>query len=107
MELADDDHHLANRPPALRMGNTVVVKPSGYTPLSVSALVAIANTVLPKDVSPIVTPVMVGLVQLTTHPDVDKIMFTGSTETGKENHRGFCQQHHPPGPWSLAVTMLP
>ncbi|WP_049149048.1 aldehyde dehydrogenase family protein, partial [Corynebacterium propinquum] len=25
--------------PALRMGNTVVVKPSGYTPLSVSALV--------------------------------------------------------------------
>ena len=36
-------------------GNTIVVKPSGYTPLSVSALVAIANTVLPKDVLHIVT----------------------------------------------------
>lgn len=70
--------------PALRMGNTVVVKPSGYTPLSVSALVAIANTVLPKDVLHIVTGDGGVGAALTTHPDVDKIMFTGSTETGKK-----------------------
>lgn len=70
--------------PALRMGNTVVVKPSGYTPLSVSALVAIANTVLPKDVLHIVTGDGGVGAALTTHPGIDKIMFTGSTETGKK-----------------------
>ena len=36
--------------PALRMGNTVVVKPSEYTPLSVLALVEVLNEVLPADV---------------------------------------------------------
>ncbi|MGQ4601051.1 aldehyde dehydrogenase family protein, partial [Nocardia sp. R6R-6] len=36
--------------PSLRMGNTVVVKPSEYTPLSVLALVEILNEVLPSDV---------------------------------------------------------
>ncbi len=33
--------------PALRMGNTVVVKPSGYTTLSVLALIEVMNQVLP------------------------------------------------------------
>src|SRR5690242_13803181 len=36
--------------PALRMGNTVVVKPSEHTPLSVLALVHVLNGVLPADV---------------------------------------------------------
>ena len=36
--------------PALRMGNTVVVKPSEYTPLSVLALVQVLSSVLPADV---------------------------------------------------------
>ena len=40
--------------PALRMGNTVVVKPSEYTPLSVLALVAVINEVLPDGVLTVV-----------------------------------------------------
>src|SRR5699024_6520681 len=41
--------------PALRMGNTVVVKPSEYTPLSVLALVSVINSVLPEGVLQVVT----------------------------------------------------
>src|SRR5699024_2593885 len=36
--------------PSLRMGNTVVMKPSEHTPLSVQALVAVLNQVLPDNV---------------------------------------------------------
>ncbi|GAA4911539.1 aldehyde dehydrogenase family protein [Nesterenkonia rhizosphaerae] len=70
--------------PSLRMGNTVVIKPSGYTPLSVLALTEVLNTALPADVL-IAVPGRgdVGD-QLSRHPDVAKIMFTGSTETGKK-----------------------
>lgn len=69
--------------PALRMGNTVVLKPSEYTPLSVLALVKVLNSVLPADVLSAVSGGReVGEV-LSSHPDVDKIMFTGSTVTGK------------------------
>jgi acyl-CoA reductase-like NAD-dependent aldehyde dehydrogenase len=69
--------------PALRMGNTVVVKPSEYTPLSVLALVEVLNSVLPADV---LTAVAGGPdlgARLSSHPDVDKLMFTGSTATGQ------------------------
>ncbi len=69
--------------PSLRMGNTVVVKPSGYTPLSVLALAQVINQVLPADVLQVVTgdrEIGEGLV---AHPGVDKIMFTGSTPAGK------------------------
>ncbi|MFJ4044605.1 aldehyde dehydrogenase family protein [Microbacterium sp. NPDC089987] len=69
--------------PSLRMGNTVVVKPSEYTPLSVLALLAVMNDVLPADV-------LIGIsgdrevgARLASHPDIDKIMFTGSTATGR------------------------
>lgn len=40
--------------PSLRMGNTVVMKPSEYTPLSVLALAKVLNTVLPADVLAVV-----------------------------------------------------
>src|SRR5699024_9763472 len=40
--------------PSLRMGNTVVMKPSEYTPLSVQALVAVLNQVLPDNVLQVV-----------------------------------------------------
>ena len=70
--------------PSLRMGNTVVVKPSEYTPLSVLALLSVMNQVLPPDV-------LIGIsgdrevgARLASHPDVDKIMFTGSTATGRK-----------------------
>ncbi len=70
--------------PAIRCGNTVVVKPSPYTPLSTLRFVELANQVLPAGVLNIVTgtdelgPVM------TAHPGIDKIVFTGSTATGRK-----------------------
>lgn len=69
--------------PSLRQGNTVVIKPSGYTPLSVLALVDVLNSALPADVL-IAVPGRGDLGEkLTKHPDIAKIMFTGSTATGK------------------------
>jgi acyl-CoA reductase-like NAD-dependent aldehyde dehydrogenase len=68
---------------ALRMGNTVVVKPSEYTPLSVLALVEVLNSVLPGDVLTAVTGGRELGERLAGHPDVDKLMFTGSTATGQ------------------------
>ncbi|MGV2900401.1 aldehyde dehydrogenase family protein [Microbacterium sp. AGC62] len=69
--------------PALRMGNTVVVKPSGYTTLSVLALIEVMNRVLPRDV-------LIGVAgdrevgaRIASHPDIGKVMFTGSTATGR------------------------
>lgn len=69
--------------PALRMGNTVVVKPSEYTPLSVLALLEVINDELPADVLiPVVGRGDIGA-HLSSHPHVGKIMFTGSTATGQ------------------------
>lgn len=69
--------------PALRMGNTVVLKPSEFTPLSVLALVSVLNEVLPADVLIAVSGDREVGARLASHPDVDKIMFTGSTATGR------------------------
>jgi acyl-CoA reductase-like NAD-dependent aldehyde dehydrogenase len=69
--------------PALRMGNTVVLKPSEFTPLSVLALVSVLNEVLPADVLTAVSGDREVGARLASHPDVDKIMFTGSTATGR------------------------
>jgi acyl-CoA reductase-like NAD-dependent aldehyde dehydrogenase len=69
--------------PALRMGNTVVVKPSEYTPLSVLALVEVLGSVLPADVLTAVPREGDVGARLSSHPDVDKLMFTGSTATGQ------------------------
>jgi len=69
--------------PSLRMGNTVVLKPSSNTPLSVLAMVSILNDVLPLDVLIAVSgPGAIGG-RLASHPDIAKVMFTGSTETGR------------------------
>jgi acyl-CoA reductase-like NAD-dependent aldehyde dehydrogenase len=70
--------------PSLRMGNTVVVKPSGMTPLSVLALVHVLNLALPADVLQVVSGRRdVGAV-LASHADIAKIMFTGSTAAGQD-----------------------
>ena len=69
--------------PALRMGNTVVVKPSGNTPLSVLALIEVINEALPEGtLSALSCGREVGA-RLTEHPAVGKIMFTGSTAAGR------------------------
>ncbi|MDK7870240.1 aldehyde dehydrogenase family protein [Micrococcus luteus] len=74
--------------PALRMGNTVVLKPSEYTPLSVLALAHVMNQALPEGV----LQVLAGDGELgrafTAHGGIDKITFTGSTATGKAIMKG-------------------
>lgn len=69
--------------PALRMGNAVVVKPSEYTPLSVLALVEILNQELPEGLLTAVSGGRDVGEALAGHPAIGKIMFTGSTATGK------------------------
>ncbi|MGP5732515.1 aldehyde dehydrogenase family protein [Arthrobacter sp. AOP36-A1-22] len=69
--------------PSLRMGNTVVLKPSEYTPLSVLALAAVMNQALPEGLLQVVPGGRDVGEALSAHKDVDKIMFTGSTATGK------------------------
>ncbi|GAA2171990.1 aldehyde dehydrogenase family protein [Agrococcus versicolor] len=69
--------------PALRMGNAVIMKPSEHTPLSVLALGAILGQVLPEGVLTVLAGDRDLGAALTTHPAFGKIMFTGSTATGK------------------------
>src|SRR3954452_19698828 len=69
--------------PALRMGNTVVMKPSEYTPLSVLALAEVLNSVFPADVLAVVPGGREVGERVAGHPDIAKVMFTGSTATGK------------------------
>jgi acyl-CoA reductase-like NAD-dependent aldehyde dehydrogenase len=69
--------------PALRMGNAVVVKPSEYTPLSVLALVSVLNQELPEGILSVVSGGREVGARLAEHPAIGKLMFTGSTATGK------------------------
>lgn len=69
--------------PALRMGNAVVVKPSEYTPLSVLALVKVINEELPEGLLTVVSGGREVGARLAEHPAIGKVMFTGSTVTGK------------------------
>src|SRR6202048_372668 len=72
--------------PALACGNTVVVKPAQFTPLSVLALAAILMEAgLPPDVLSVLpgSGATVGNA-LATHPLVSKVSFTGSTEVGSQ-----------------------
>jgi acyl-CoA reductase-like NAD-dependent aldehyde dehydrogenase len=71
--------------PALATGCTVVLKPSQVTPLTAIELGKIAlEAGVPKGVLSVVTGATHGLgAWLVEHPAVDKIAFTGSTETGK------------------------
>ncbi|MBR9883945.1 MAG: aldehyde dehydrogenase family protein [Oceanospirillales bacterium] len=69
--------------PALRAGNTVISKPSGLTPLSTIKLVEIMNNHLPRGVANIVTGERGIGSGLTSHPNIQKVVFTGSTPTGQ------------------------
>jgi acyl-CoA reductase-like NAD-dependent aldehyde dehydrogenase len=70
--------------PSLRMGNTVIVKPSSFTPLSVLAMVSILNEVLPPGVLAAISGNRDVGARLAAHPDIAKVMFTGSTAAGRE-----------------------
>lgn len=69
--------------PAIRTGNTVVIKPSPLTPLSTLRLVEILNGVLPPGVLNAVTGLDDLGPMMTAHAGIAKIVFTGSTPTGK------------------------
>ncbi len=69
--------------PAIRTGNTVVIKPSSNTPLSTLRMVEVINEVLPPGVLNCVTGRGEVGEWLTDHPDVRKIVFTGSIDVGK------------------------
>lgn len=70
---------------AICMGNTLVIKPASDTPVSALLLAeAIAKSRIPKGVVNIVTGPGGTLGEaLASHPDVDKVSFTGSVEVGK------------------------
>ena len=71
-------------PLALLAGNTIVIKPSPTTPLATLKLGEIMAEMLPAGVVNIVTDLNDLGGQLTAHPDVAKITFTGSTATGQK-----------------------
>ncbi|WP_028469484.1 aldehyde dehydrogenase family protein [Neptunomonas japonica] len=69
--------------PALRSGNTIVVKPSSMTPFNTMRLVELINEVVPAGVANIVTGEG-GLGRaMSGHKKIRKIVFTGSTPTGQ------------------------
>jgi acyl-CoA reductase-like NAD-dependent aldehyde dehydrogenase len=70
--------------PAIRTGNTVVIKPSPYTPLSTLRMVEIVNEVLPPGVLNCVAGKDELGQWMTEHPGIQKIIFTGSIPTGKK-----------------------
>jgi aldehyde dehydrogenase (NAD+) len=78
--------------PALAAGNTVVLKPAEFTPLTSLAFAHICQEVgLPAGVVNIVTGDGSTGEALVKHPDVDKIAFTGSTEVGRAIRRATAQ----------------
>ncbi|KAG9078284.1 hypothetical protein FRC06_008442, partial [Ceratobasidium sp. 370] len=70
--------------PGLLAGNTLVLKPSPFTPLTTLRFV--------KDIQPLLPPGVVNVLSgddglgpmITVHPGIDKVSFTGSSETGKK-----------------------
>jgi acyl-CoA reductase-like NAD-dependent aldehyde dehydrogenase len=69
--------------PALRAGNTVVLKPSPYTPLSSLKMGELLNEVFPPGVFNVVSGDDELGQWMTAHPVPRKIAFTGSVATGK------------------------
>jgi aldehyde dehydrogenase (NAD+) len=70
--------------PALAAGNTVVLKPAEFTPLTALCLAELAHEAgLPAGVLNVVTGDGRTGELIVQHPDIDKIAFTGSTEVGR------------------------
>jgi aldehyde dehydrogenase (NAD+) len=80
--------------PALAAGNTVVLKPASTTPLTAYLFADVVRQAeLPPGVVNIITgPGEIGM-ELVSHPDVDKVAFTGSTAVGKQIARAVAGSH--------------
>jgi len=80
--------------PALATGNTVVLKPAEFTPLTTLLFAELCQEAgLPAGVVNIVTGDGSTGEALVKHPDVDKIAFTGSTEVGRAIRAATAQSH--------------
>ena len=80
--------------PAIATGNTVVLKPAEFTPLTALAFAEICQEIgLPPGVVNIVTGDGSTGEALVKHPDVDKIAFTGSTEVGRAIRAATASSH--------------
>jgi aldehyde dehydrogenase (NAD+) len=80
--------------PALATGNTVVLKPAEFTPLTALAFAELCQDAgLPAGVVNIVTGDGSTGEALVKHPDVDKIAFTGSTEVGRAIRAATATSH--------------
>jgi aldehyde dehydrogenase (NAD+) len=78
--------------PALAAGNTLVLKPAEFTPLTALAFAELCQEAgLPAGVVNIVTGDGATGEALVKHPDVDKIAFTGSTEVGRAIRKATAQ----------------
>lgn len=69
--------------PALLAGNTVLLKPSPLTPLTVLKIGELARELLPPGVLNVISGGDALGPLVTAHPGIDKVSFTGSTETGR------------------------
>jgi aldehyde dehydrogenase (NAD+) len=80
--------------PALAAGNTVLLKPAEFTPLTALAFADICREIgLPPGVVNIVTGDGSTGEAVVKHTDVDKIAFTGSTEVGRAIRNATAQSH--------------
>ncbi|WP_300679617.1 aldehyde dehydrogenase family protein [Nocardioides sp.] len=68
---------------AIRVGNTVVLKPSPFTPLATLQLATLAAEAFPAGVVNILSGGDTLGRTMTTHPGIDLVSFTGSVETGR------------------------
>ncbi|MGZ3113380.1 aldehyde dehydrogenase family protein [Streptomyces sp. H62] len=69
--------------PALAAGNTVVLKPSPFTPVATRLLGSVLAAVLPEDVLTVVTGREPLGARLASHPRIRHVTFTGSVPTGR------------------------
>jgi aldehyde dehydrogenase (NAD+) len=80
--------------PALAAGNTIVLKPAEFTPLTALAFAELCvEAGLPAGVVNIVTGDGSTGEALVKHPDIDKIAFTGSTEVGRAIRSATAASH--------------
>jgi aldehyde dehydrogenase (NAD+) len=80
--------------PALAAGNTLVLKPAEFTPLTALAFAELCQEAgLPAGVVNIVTGDGATGEALVKHPDIDKIAFTGSTEVGRAIRSATAESH--------------
>ncbi|WP_374570270.1 aldehyde dehydrogenase family protein [Phenylobacterium sp.] len=78
-------------PAALLAGNTVVLKPAATTPLSTLKIAELVKDLLPPGVLNVISDANDLGGEITKHPDIRKVSFTGSTETGKKVMAGAAE----------------